>query len=101
MKLRRSPERTHTCEWTERAQELEAEIARLQERAAFEDPDTGLGNASQFRRDIIRFIARFRRQGEPFAIALIEPQLATNPGAGLNRDTIDAVTEILLDTARI
>jgi GGDEF domain-containing protein len=102
MKLRLAPERApHQCEWTERAHQLEEELAHVKQRAAFEDPDTGLGNASQFRRDIIRLVARYRRHGDPFAIALIEPLKVDRPEAELNRDTLDAVIEVLLETARI
>ncbi|OAI41029.1 hypothetical protein AYO38_04725 [bacterium SCGC AG-212-C10] len=79
-------QKEHECTWREqvallaegteqlelRVDRLNRELQRLHTDAAFEDPDSGVGNRQQFNRDIVRAISASRRTSVPCSIALFE-----------------------------
>jgi GGDEF domain-containing protein len=85
--------------WEGRAKEVRAELMRFRERALHEDHETGVGNSRQLDIDFVKAVARFRRQGEPFALVLIELRHSLGRQA-LGTDVVAAVAGVLLQTAR-
>lgn len=85
--------------WEGRAKEVRTELMRFRERALHEDHETGVGNIRQLDIDFVKAVARFRRQREPFSLVLIELRHSLGKQA-LGRDTVVAVANVLLQTAR-
>jgi diguanylate cyclase (GGDEF)-like protein len=93
--------REHRCEWRERAEASEREVARLHREAAFEDPDTGLGNLEQLNRDFTRLVGRSRRYGEAFSLVLVSVHDYQRAGAELEHATVATLARALIETARV
>lgn len=85
--------------WQERAEAARDELLRFREQALHEDQETGLGNARQLEVDWVKGVARFRRQGEPCSLVLIE--ISDTLGRDrISDDAVAAVAGVILRTAR-
>lgn len=93
--------REHRCEWRERAEASEREMARLHREAAFEDPDTGLGNLVQLNRDFTKLVGRCRRYGEAFSLVLVSVDDYQHTGGELEQATFASLARSLIETARV
>jgi PleD family two-component response regulator len=91
--------RTASSLWQTRAEEVRVELLRLQEHAVHEDEDTGVGNARELEIDFAKCVARARRNGEPFSLALIEVSHTLRRDA-VGNESIVAVAGVLLAGAR-
>jgi GGDEF domain-containing protein len=92
--------REHDCEWRERALALEAELQRLRERVAVEDPQSGLGNEAQFRRDATKLMARRMRGGTPFTVVIFDALLAGRSSEGLDAAVVEGIAAGLVEMVR-
>ena len=87
-------------EWQERVEHLASELQGLRQGAAFDDPDTGLGNERQFARDTSKLAARFRRRLAPFSIVMLDIRIARDSESPLPPQLIAGVADRLIATAR-
>lgn len=85
--------------WQERAEEVRDELLRFRERALHEDHETGLGNSRQLEIDFTKGVARFRRQGESFALVLVELRHSLGKEA-IDLDMITGVAGVILHSSR-
>ena len=67
--------------WQERANTFMHELACFRETIDYEDPETGVGSTRQFEVEFIKQVARFRRGGQPFTVALLGADGSYQSGA--------------------
>jgi len=78
---------------------LEKAVVQLERSLPF-DALTGLGNALRLEEDWKRLVARSNRRGEPFSVTLIDVENTVHPGESLERSSLAAIAETLLDVVR-
>ena len=93
--------REHNCEWRERSEVLAKELDRLKNEAPFVDPDTGVGNLHQLDMQFVKLLGRWRRSGEPFALALMALSDPHAEGEELPAKAVSHLARILMETARV
>lgn len=89
----------HNCEWREKARRLQDRMQDFRKEVAFEDPETGLGNPMQLRRDARKAFAHVRRAGGTFALVLLDVQTSRGE-ATLPFEVVESVAAMLRDSAR-
>ncbi|MEO8539537.1 MAG: diguanylate cyclase [bacterium] len=92
--------REHTCEWRERTESLERELAQLTEGAAYVDPITGVGNFKLLGVEYAKLLGRWNRQREPFSLVLMAVTEARALGQGFPERAFAHVARILGETVR-
>ncbi len=90
----------HNCEWRLRAEALEHELRVLLRGAALEDSETGLSNNVQLSRDLSTHLARLRRRGRTFSVALFDVRDGTAPERDLSWEQAGIAADTLSGTAR-
>jgi PleD family two-component response regulator len=80
--------------------QLKLESRGLQ-RAAVNDPVTGLGSRDRLDEDCGRLVARHKRWGETFSLLLIEVWDESQPDAALRPAVLAGIARTLQDSARI
>jgi GGDEF domain-containing protein len=93
--------REHRCEWRERAEELSNELARTRAESALVDPATGVGNAPALQLHFHKFLARWRRLGEPFTVCLVSFLDPRAPDGALPAKAAAQLGLILVQSARV
>ncbi len=84
----------------EREALLRAEIAQLRGRVPFEESDTGVGTLKHLEAGFTRALARFRRWGESFSVAIVEVTDSAHPDRVLDRWVSFGIVRTLLEAAR-
>lgn len=87
--------------WQERANTFMAELACYRDQVDYQDPETGVGSTRQFEVEFIKQVARFRRRGEPFSVALLQVRDPEHPDDLLDTPVIVAAAHRLAETARV
>ncbi len=87
--------------WQERANTFMHELACFREQIDYQDPETGVGSTRQFEVEFIKQVARFRRRGEPFTVALLQFRDPTHADEPLDAPVIIAAAHRLAETARV
>lgn len=90
-----------TKKWQERANTFMSELSHYKEQVDYQDPETGVGSTRQFEVEFIKQVARFRRRGEPFTVALLQLRDPDHPDAMLDAPVIAAAAHRLAETARV
>ncbi|MEX2080410.1 MAG: diguanylate cyclase [Dehalococcoidia bacterium] len=79
---------------------LKTELNKIRSRMPYEDHETGVGTRRQLELSWTKQLARHRRWGEPFAIALLEVTDAFRKERLLGPGTAASVASALLEVAR-
>jgi diguanylate cyclase (GGDEF)-like protein len=87
--------------WQERANTFMSELACYRDQVDYQDPETGVGSTRQFEVEFIKQVARFRRRGEPFSLALLQVRDPEHPDDLLETAVIVAAAHRLAETARV
>ncbi len=87
--------------WQERANTFMAELASHRDAVDYQDPETGVGSTRQFEVEFVKQVARFRRRGEPFSLALLQVRDPDHPDDLLDTPVIVAAAHRLAETARV
>jgi diguanylate cyclase (GGDEF)-like protein len=87
--------------WQERANTFMHELACFRDAIDYQDPETGLGSTRQFEVEFIKHVARFRRRGEPFSVAVMQVRDPRRPDDPLAPPVIIASAHRLAETARV
>jgi diguanylate cyclase (GGDEF)-like protein len=87
--------------WQERANTFMAELSCYRDQVDYQDPETGVGSTRQFEVEFIKQVARFRRRGEPFSLALLQVRDPDHPDDLLDTAVIVAAAHRLAETARV
>ena len=87
--------------WQERANTFMHELACFRETIDYEDPETGVGSTRQFEVEFIKQVARFRRGGQPFTVALLQFRDPGHADEPLDTPIIIAAAHRLAETARV
>jgi GGDEF domain-containing protein len=87
--------------WQERANTFMSELACYRDQVDYQDPETGVGSTRQFEVEFIKQVARFRRRGETFSLALLQVRDPEHPDDLLDTPVIVAAAHRLAETARI
>jgi diguanylate cyclase (GGDEF)-like protein len=87
--------------WQERANTFMSELACYRDQVDYQDPETGVGSTRQFEVEFIKQVARHRRRGEPFSLALLQVRDPDHPDDLLDTAVIVAAAHRLAETARI